>query len=263
MGVKISVIMVTRNEERKIRRCLESIRWVNEIVIVDQNSDDATAAICREYTDKVYIVENKGYCEPDRPAALSKTSNEWILYLDADEEVTPRLREEIENKVTVTFSDCHLVFNSYYIPRKNIFLGKWIRGSGWSPGYVLRLFKRDSVRFSTRIHTDLFPVGNCGYLQEQLNHYTCEALEEYLCKLNRYTGILASQAYEKGARITRLNGAIKLFLMPGVYGLKKFILQKGFKDGLYGVLIAFLTKLTIFLMYVKVWEIQRKVVRGK
>ncbi len=258
MCVNISVIMVTRNEEKKIRRCLESIRWVNEIVVVDQSSDDATAEICREYTEKVYIVENKGYCEPDRPVALSKTSNEWIFYLDADEEVTPRLREEIEAKVTAAKSESRLDFNSYYIPRKNIFLGKWIKGSGWSPGYVLRLFKRDSVRFSTRIHTDLFPFGKCGYLQEQLNHYTCEDLEEYLRKLNRYTGILAAQAYAKGVRITWFNGAIKLFLMPGVYGLKKFILQKGYRDGLHGVLIAFLTKLTIFLMYVKVWEIERR-----
>ncbi len=255
--VKLSAILVTRNESKKIRRCLESIRWIDEIVIVDQSSEDDTVKICKEFTDKVYIESNKGFCEPDRPVALSKTSNEWILYLDADEEVTPQLREEIEIKVTAGKSDRDLGFNSYYIPRKNIFLGKWIKGSGWSPGYVLRLFKRDSARFSTRIHTDLFPVGNFGYFQEPLNHYTCEDLEEYLRKLNRYTGILAGQAYEKGVRITWFNGAIKLFLMPGVYGLKKFILQKGFKDGLHGVLIAILTKLTIFLMYVKVWEIQR------
>ncbi len=101
------------------------------------------------------------------------------------------------------------------------------------------------------------PVSSYGYFREPLNHYTCENLEEYLNKLNRYTGILAVQAYEKGDRINSLNIIVKLGFLPFAYGLKKFILQKGFKDGANGFLIAFLTGLTVFLMNAKVWEIQK------
>jgi len=251
--IRLSVIMVVRNEERQIRQCLESIRWAGEIVIVDQSSEDNTAAICREFTDKVYVVSNKGFCEPDRPFALSKTSNEWILYLDADERVSPRLKEEIFLTMERAPDE-----GSFYIPRKNIFLGKWIKGSGWYPGYVLRLFRRASVRFSSAIHTDVFPSGPSGYLREPVVHYTCVDLEEYIRKMNRYTGILAGQAYDRGARLTPFSFAIRLFCVPTVQACRKLILQKGFIDGKYGFLIAGLTWLTIFFMNVKVWEIQKK-----
>lgn len=254
--MKLSAILVTRNESKKIRRCLDSIKWVDEIVIVDQSSQDSTVEICKEFTDKVYLVSNKGFCEPDRPTALAKTSNDWVFYLDADEEVPPELQKEI-----IRILEHNPAYNSYYIPRKNIFLGKWIKGSGWYPGYVLRLFKKGSVRFSLNIHTDLTPINSFGYLEEPLNHYTCEDLEEYMAKLNRYTGILAMQAYEKGARINPVNMIIKLGFLPFAYGLKKLILQKGFKDRAIGFLIAFLTALTIFLMNAKVWELQKNHVK--
>ena len=123
--VKISAIIVTFNEAKRIRRCLDSIKWVDEIVVVDQSSTDKTAAICREYTEKVYVVSNKGFCEPDRPVALSKTSNEWILYLDADESVSDELSREMESTISSGAR-----YDGYHIPRKNIYLGKWIRYSG-------------------------------------------------------------------------------------------------------------------------------------
>jgi glycosyltransferase involved in cell wall biosynthesis len=250
---KLSAILVTKNEEKKIRRCLESIRWVDEIVVVDQSSSDNTVAICKEYTDKVFVVSPNGFCEPDRPTALAHTTCEWVLYLDADEEVSPALKEEITGLLSGAPE-----YSSYYIPRKNIFLGKWIKGSGWYPGYVLRLFRKDTVSFSGRIHTDLSPVGSFGYLKNHLEHYTCEDLEEYLRKTNRYTGILAEQEYQKGSRITRLNVIFKLVFFPCAYGARKFFLQKGFIDAAHGLLIAYLTALTIFLMNVKIWEIQRR-----
>lgn len=246
-------MLVIRNESSKIRRCLESIRWIDEIVIVDQSSVDNTAEICREFTDKVYTVDNKGFCEPDRPLALSKTSNEWVLYLDADEVVSSSLRQEISSLL-----EQGPFCASYYLPRKNIFLGKWIKGSGWYPGHVLRLFQKGAVSFSDQIHADLSPAGKFGYLKTPLEHYTCEDLEEYLRKTNRYTGILARQAYQRGTRITGLNLIFKLIFMPCAYGAKKFFLQKGFIDAAHGALIAYLTALTIFLMNVKIWEIQRK-----
>lgn len=248
---KLSAILVTRNEEKKIRRCLESIRWADEIVVVDQSSDDNTVTICKEYTDKVFVVSPKGFCEPDRPVALSKTINVWVLYLDADEEVPFGLKKEITELLSKEPD-----FNCYYISYKTFFLNKWIRGSGWYPGYTLRLFKKGAVKFSCDIHTAVIPVGAYGYLTQSIKHYTCEDLEEYIRKMNRYTNTLAQQAFKRGVRLSPFNSVLKLFLLPTAYAFKKFVFQKGFIDGVYGILIACLTWLVIFLMYAKTWEMQ-------
>ncbi len=212
---RISAIIVTRNESLRIRTCLESIKWVDEIVAVDQSSEDNTVEILRRYTDKVFVVENKGFCEPDRITAVSKAQNEWILYVDADETVSPELRQEIE-RVLVQNKD------------------------------------------TQDIHADITALATCGYLKNAIIHQTAEDLEEYLRKVNRYTTVLARQAYEKGGRITAKNMFSRIFLLPLAYVLQKFVLKNGFIDGYYGLLIAFLTGLTVFLMQVKLWELQRK-----
>jgi len=248
---KLSVIIVTRNEERKIKRCLDTVCWADEIVIVDQSSDDDTVKLSKEYTDKVYVVDPKGYCEPDRKVAVSHTANEWILYLDADELVSPELKEEIMRVLSGQNKN-----NSYYIPRKNIFLDKWIKGSGWYPGYVLRLFKKSYVNFSDNIHTDAIPITRSGYFKNPIIHYTCENIDEYLYKMNSYTSILAFQAYKKGVFIGSTNCIIKLFLVPLSRALHKYLFQAGYKDGFYGFIIACFTFLTVFMMNSKLWEIQ-------
>ena len=249
--VKISAIIVTFNEAKRIRRCLDSIKWIDEIVVVDQSSTDKTAAICREYTEKVYVVSNKGFCEPDRPVALSKTSNEWILYLDADESVSGELRQEIESTLALTPK-----YDCYYMPRKNIYLGKWIRYSGWYPGYVLRLFKKDKVSFSEKIHTDVTPMGSCGYMKNDLLHYTYENVDEHVAKMVRYTNVLAEQSYARGERITARNFIWKLLVLPMVYSLKKYVWLQGYRDGVRGLMISAFTFFTAVVSNAKLWEIQ-------
>lgn len=249
----LSAILVTRNEEKKISRCLDSLRWVDEIVVVDQSSADRTVDIARAYTDKVFVVAAKNYCEPDRPVALSKTAHEWALYLDADECVPGDLRGEIEELLRQGPR-----YGSYYIGRHNIFLGKWIKGSGWHPSYVLRLFRKGAVKFSTDIHTDVIPLGESGRLTNPIIHYACEDLQGYVQKLNRYTDVLAQQAYARGLRITRGNLVVKLCVVPMAYFAHRFIVKKGFLDGFHGFIIGLLTFLTIFMMNAKVWEIERR-----
>ncbi len=250
--IKVSVIIVTFNEEKRIRRCLESVRWADEVVIVDQSSTDNTAAICREYTRKVSVVSNKGYCEPDRPLALSKASNEWILYLDADESITDGLRQEIEETLGYVAK-----FDSYYIPRKNMYLGKWVRYSGWYPNYIMRLFRKDKVTFSDRIHTDVTPIGTSGHLKNAIEHYTYESIEEHVSKMIRYTNVLARQSFERKERITARNFFWKLALLPLGYSLKKYIFKQGYRDGVRGFLIAAFTFMTVFAANAKLWEMAR------
>ena len=248
----VSVMMVVRNEAARISRCLGSVGWADEIVIIDQSSDDNTVELCRRYTDKVFTVAAKGYCEPDRLLALSKAVNEWVLYLDADEVVSDALRQRI-----AALLGGRPQFDRYYIARKNIFLGRWIKGSGWSPGYVLRFFKKSGVAFSERIHTDVIALGPCGYISEPIEHYTCEDLEEYLAKANRYSSILARQAYAAGARVRGMNVPLKAGIEPVAMAARKYFLQCGFRDGWQGAVIACLTALTIFMRNVKVWEMGR------
>jgi len=207
--LKISAIIVTKNEEKNIRNCLRSLNWTDEIIVIDQSSTDKTVGICKEFTDKVFIVPAKGFCEPDRPLAASKAKNDWIIYLDADEQASEELKTEIESTISKGAR-----YNSYYIPRRNIFLGRWIKGSGWYPGYVLRLFKKGYVKFSQDIHTDVIALSSYGYLKQHIIHYTAENFPEYLTKINRFTTILAAQACIKGKRITPGNYILKLFILP-------------------------------------------------
>ncbi len=250
--IKLSAMIVTRNEERKIRRCLESLGWLDEIVVVDQSSVDNTVKICNEYTDKVFTVPNKNFCEPDRALAASKATNNWLLYMDADEVIPPELKEEIERILEGSPG-----YDSYYIPRKNIFLGRWIRGSGWYPGYVLRLFKKGSVKFLEDIHTNPAPLTGYGYLKEHIIHYTCEDLKEYMDKIDRYSSVMASQAYERGERVTIWNFAAKMFALPVIYFLHRFLFKLGVRDGLQGLLIASLTGFNIFITNVKIWKMRK------
>jgi glycosyltransferase involved in cell wall biosynthesis len=252
-NVKLSAIIVTRNEEKNIERCLSSIKWLDEIVIVDQSSSDDTVNICRRYTDKVFVVPNKGFCEPDRALAASKSSNDWLLYMDADEVVSDALKKEIEELLAKGPA-----YASYYIPRKNIFLGRWIRGSGWYPGYVLRLFRKESVKFLDDIHTNPVPLAGYGYLKEHIIHYTCENLNEYITKIGRYSSVAAAQAFAGGARVNVWNFPVKILVLPIIYFTHRFILKMGLRDGVQGFLIASLTARNIFITNVKLWKICRR-----
>src|SRR3989338_797830 len=222
---KLSVIIVTYNEEKRISKCLKSVKWADEIVVVDQSSTDGTVEICKEFTDKVFVIEYKGFCEPDRGYAASKAQNEWLLYLDADEVVPEELGREITD-ILSQGPRC----DSYYIPRKNIFLGKWIKYSGWRPGYCLRLFKKESVKFPEMIHDDILPLGDHGYLKESIIHVTCDNLEEYLEKVNRYTTVLAREMYEQGERPTPGSFMLKILALPPARFVEKFFLKGGFMD---------------------------------
>jgi glycosyltransferase involved in cell wall biosynthesis len=248
--IKLSVIIITRNEEKNIRNCLESVKWADEIVVVDQSSTDKTVDICKLYTDRVFIVEAKGYCEPDRMVAISKTRGEWILYIDTDERVSP----ELKNEILTTISSEMKGHNCYYLPRKTHFLGRWIKGCGWYPGYVLRLFKKGTVIFSDRIHQDGTAKEECGCLRNDLIHLSYQNLEDYFEKFNRYTSRLAQEKYERSDQTSSLNFWVTCMFKPLFYFLRSYFLQKGWRDGFRGFFISFSSGLVIFVTYAKVWE---------
>jgi len=242
--------MVVRNEEEQIRECLETVSWADEIIVIDQSSVDSTVKIAREFTNKVFITEPKGYCEPDRNLAIEKASGRWIFYVDADERVTTELRDEI---LLIVKSDDPQP--AYYVKRRNYFLGKWIKTCGWYPSPVLRLFKKGEVVFADKIHQVPPHRKEYGYLKNDLLHYSYSSLEEYFEKFNRYTTQLAKEEFEAGKRITFLNFIPNFLLKPLYNFLLKYIWYQGYKDGFIGLFIAFSSALTIFVSKAKLWEI--------
>jgi glycosyltransferase involved in cell wall biosynthesis len=225
----LSVILITKDESANIGACLESVCWADEIVVVDAGSEDDTVAICRNYTDKVYIHEDWPGFGAQKNRALRYATGEWVLSLDADERVSPALREEIEQALASNRLD------AYAIPRLSTYCGRPIHHSGWWPDHVLRLFKRGCGHFSnSRIHERLIVAGACGQLCEPLFHESFRSLEEVLDKVNRYSTESARMLYEQGRR-----GGLGTAIGHGLWTfLRTYVLKAGFLDGREGLMLA-------------------------
>ena len=249
MKYPVSVIVITRNEERMIYDCLESVQWAEDIIVVDANSNDRTVEISKEFTSRIFQKEWTGYVSA-KQFGLEQAKHEWILWLDADERVTEDLALEICNVV----SNKSVSLGVYKIPRRAYFLGKWIRHCGWYPGYVLRLFRKEMVCFTTaRVHERLeadTPVGRLGH---DLLHYTDDNLYHYFFKLNRYTS-LAAEDYRDS---TRRFSLADIMLRPPFLFLKMYLLKRGFLDGMHGLILSALSAAYVFSKYAKIWESEK------
>jgi glycosyltransferase involved in cell wall biosynthesis len=242
---KISVAIITLDEERRIRPCLESVTWADEIVICDSGSTDKTLEISREYTDWVYVDEWRGY-GAQKNLAVERASSPWILSLDADERVTPELRKAIEEVL-----EHEMALDGYYIPRKNYFLGRWVRRCGWYPDYVLRLFRRGRGRFTDRaVHEAVRLEGGVGYLKASLDHYTYSSISDYLVRMDRYSTLGAEELRREGNRASLRD----LLLRPPFTFVRMYLFQAGFLEGWRGFLLASLYAYYTFIKYAKLWE---------
>jgi len=240
----ISAIIITYNEERNIRDCLESLKWVNEIIVVDAESQDKTTKIAEELGARTYSQKWQGYGK-QKNYALGKATGDWILSIDADERITPELAKEIVEKLT------NPSFSGYKIPRKAYFLGRWIRHSGWYPGYVLRLFQAGMARFAEKeVHEYVELNSKAGYLKNHLLHYTDDTLDHYLDKFQKYTTLASKELYVHGKRASLSD----LFLRPILFFLKMYIAKGGFLDGIHGFILATLSSFYVFVKYAKLWE---------
>ncbi|MBM2841009.1 MAG: glycosyl transferase family 2, partial [Bacteroidetes bacterium] len=178
----LSVVTITLNEERNIAECLASVHWADELIVVDSGSTDRTMELARQYTSKVLSVEWKGY-GATKNYALDQAAGDWVLWLDADERVTPPLADEIKQVIAGNGEA-----SGYSVARRAYFLGRWIKHCGWYPSRVTRLFRRAQGRFSeNRVHEQLIVQGSVGALQNDLMHYTDPDLQHYFAKFNRYT----------------------------------------------------------------------------
>ncbi len=246
---KISAIIIAGSEEKNIADCLESVKWADEIVVVNSESTDRTVEIAGRYTDKVFIRKWEGYAS-QKNFSLEKASNEWVLSLDADERVSPELLDELK---TLDFSRA----DGFYVPRRNYFLNKVVRSCGWSPDYQLRLFRKSKTTLtSRRVHEGFSVYGRREHLKGELIHYTHTSIAGTLAKINEYSTL---EAEEKSERIHVT--APKIFFKPLWAFFQHFIIRKGFTDGVHGLMVSIIHAITKTQVYMKIWEIQNA--RGK
>jgi|SRR5690554_5464753 len=242
----ISVIIITKNEEKNIEACLKSVDWADEIILVDSESEDKTVEIAGNFTDKIFIKKWEGFV-PQKRYALSLTKNEWVLSIDADEQVTPELKEEIL-KINPD------VYDGYLIRRKNFLFGKEITTCGWNKDYQMRLFRKSKTTLPDKlVHEGFIVSGGKGILNNVIIHNTYSSLHNYLKKVNNYTSLKAEEVYKSKGKVT----AFTIFSHAFSAFFRYFISLKGYKDGIHGLIISFVNSLSTMLTYVKIWEKKR------
>lgn len=243
---RISACVMAFNEESNIRRCLESLTFCDEIVLLDSFSTDRTIEICREYTEEVYQEEWKGYIK-QRNRLRKLAHFEWVLFLDADEEVSPTLRDQI----LYQFRAGHGKIVGYEFPRQVFYLGKWIRFGEWNPDIKLRLFRREKGRSGGQEPHDMVIVdGPVKTLSGKLWHYTYDNLTHHLNVINRFSSISAREMYRNG-RHCRI---IDLIFRPPLRFLKGYFIKLGFLDGRRGFIVATAISFGVAMKYAKLWE---------
>ena len=245
---KISVITLALNEERNIRECLQSVSWADQLIVVDSGSTDNTVRLAREFTSDILEVQWKGY-GATRNEALTHATGDWILWLDADERVTPELVEEIRARL----SDNDSNIAGYDVSRRAYFLGKWIKHCGWYPSRVVRVFRRTHGRFSeNNVHEQLRLNGAVGHLRHDLLHYTDPDLHHYFLKFNRYTSLAAKDLYAAGRRCSLYDVLVR----PPFTFVRMYALRAGFLDGMQGLILCVVSMAYVFVKYAKLWELQ-------
>lgn len=246
---KISVCIICGNEIKNIERCLKSVTWADEIVVLDSFSTDGTYDIARRYTDKVFRHEWLGYIGQKKLVA-EKAAGPWILFVDADEEVSDKLRAEIEGLFSKPLPDDVHGFN---FPRLVFYLGRWIWHGDWYPDMKLRLFlKRFGECGGEEPHDRIIVEGKVLNLHGPLNHYTYEGISDQIAQINKFSTISADTNKRRKA------GAWRIVFHPLFRFIKCYFLKRGFLDGIPGLIIAVNVAFGTFAKYAKLWDVQRR-----
>lgn len=252
---KVSVVLTTLDEERNIDRCLSSVQWADEIVVVDSLSSDRTVELARKYTSRVYQHEFPGSSRQVE-RGIRYATGEWVFYIDADEEVSPELALQIRDAVR---NPGEIV--GYEVLRKPSAFGKWIEHGGWFPDYPFRLFRKDSyVADHQEVHGGFTTRGVKGRLDGLLYHHTYEKISSYIKKMNDYTSLQVSN--KLAAEPALWPGPGKMVLSPLSHFLRLFISKKGYRDGFHGFVLAVLDATYTLLLYAKIWEYRTRLAEG-
>jgi glycosyltransferase involved in cell wall biosynthesis len=249
--VKLSVVIITYNEERNIERCIQSVREIaDEIVVVDSFSTDKTEQLCMQAGARFIRHAFEGYVE-QKNFALAQSTCDHILSIDADELLSDKLKSSIAEVKKNWKHSC------YRMNRLNNYCGQWIRHCGWYPDRKIRLFEKGKGKWGGQNPHDKYipdQPGDVGFLPGDLLHYSYRSIEEHIAQANKFSGIGAQSAYHNGAR----SGLLKIILKPVFKFFRDYILLLGFLDGYYGFVISRISAHATFLKYVKLRELSKK-----
>lgn len=246
---KISVVINTLNEEKNLPQALKSVKHLaDELVVVDMKSDDNTVKIAKKFGAKVYDHKRMGYVEPARNFAINKATSDWILILDADEEIPSSLSKKLKELAEAGEAEY------YRLPRKNMVFGKWLQHSRWWPDYNIRFFKKGFVEWSEIIHSVPTTSGRGvdldGKEQWAILHHHYETIEQYIERLNRYTTKQLQALKDKDYKFA----ATDLLRKPSEEFLSRYFAGQGYKDGVHGLALAGLQAFSEFVLYLKAWQ---------
>ena len=252
MAQTLSVALITKNEEANLARTLESVRWANEIVIVDCGSTDRTEEIARQFGARFFAEEWKGF-GAQKNLAIAKCTGDWVLALDADEEVSADLAQEIQALLAGSPDR-----DAYFLPRRNFFLGRWIRHGGYYPDPKLRLFRRGSAQFEERaVHETMRCSGAAGRLHGDLLHHAYPTLDSYIEHMNRYSTEMGMLAAPKKPSRSLFAFLWNVVLNPVATFIWNYIFRLGFLDGREGLLLHMYHSAYVSWKYAKAWEQRR------
>lgn len=245
--MKISAKINVYNEEANIAAVCESVAWADEIVIVDSDSTDRTVEIARRYTDRIFSHPFRGF-KDKHEFSDAQTIGDWILWLDADERVTPELRQAI---AALRERDPATLPDGFRIARHTYYLNRWIKHSGWYPDYQMRLYRKAASYWDgIAPHETARVRGRIETLPGALLHYTKRSLSQHHHVLDVFTTLAAGHHFKRGRRV----GALDLVLLPIAAFIRTYLLKQGFRDGVPGLIIATQTAYSVFLKFAKVWE---------
>lgn len=251
----ISVVLATFNEEKNLAECLDSVKnFVDEIVVVDGESSDKTVEIAKEYGAKIKVTTNKPIFHINKQMAIDMATSDWILQLDADERVTDELKEEILGSI-----NSNKIFNGYWIPRKNWFLGRFLMKGGQYPDYTLRLYKNGKGRLpQLSVHEQAVVEGKVGYLKNPLIHIADPSFSRYIKRWGRYTDLIATEIKDKNIGYNPFFAIKYLLALPTWWFLLTYIRHKGFFDLWQGFIFSFFSALRFPVAYIK--YIKRRII---
>jgi glycosyltransferase involved in cell wall biosynthesis len=243
---KVSVTIITKDEEADLGAAIASVAWADEILVVDSRSTDRTVEIARAANARVIVRDWPGYIEQKNFAA-AQASHDWILSVDADERVTPELAAEIRRTLQNPLTP------AYQVPRLTWHLGRWIRATDWYPDYQTRLYDRRAAHWSGRyVHEAVVVNGALGRLGGELQHFAYRDIADHLETIDRYTTYAARQMHEAGSR-----AAVWQLLLQGPLAfLRNYVAKGGFRLGAVGIIISTMNGYYVFLKFAKLWQLQ-------
>ncbi len=250
--IPLSVAIITYNEEANLPKCLDSVDFADEVVIVDSNSTDKTVEIAKDRGCRVYVEEWKGF-DGQKNSAVSKCKNEWVLSIDADEQIPPETKDAIIETLKNPKA------GAYRFPRKNHLHGRWLRWGDQWPDWQVRLFKKDSGKFEGTVHEQWRTTGGIGAIKSPIEHYSYRDYHDMILRMDRYSEIAARDFFVSNKTFHSLT--------PLVHGtamfLKIYVLKLGILDGLDGLVNAFIKASGSFFKYAKAVEMQRLIGRDE